>query len=151
VERAAVIAFVVITSILNLGLGYALALYVGRARTLSTPYATDVAQSAPFAFSRTGAVMPAADPLYSRGEAAGMPWPAMPPAPEPPATILGGISAPIEQAVAATTRLAVEDAAEQPEEKQTRSSAAEQDLLAGIEEFRNQLAQLKGMAAPVPA
>jgi hypothetical protein len=34
--------------------------------------------------------------------------------------------------------------AEQDDDSQSRSSAREEDLLAGIEEFRNQLAQLKG-------
>jgi hypothetical protein len=110
-----VIVFVTMTAVLNICLGYALAVYLGGARW-------------PFGHRAAIGVSLAPDALVTESPrevappVAATPSPpaAPPPEPEPPAP-------------PATTPVAVA----------VPAVDLEQDVLAGIEEFRNQLAQMK--------
>ena len=95
------ILFVIVTAVLNIGLGYGLAIYLGRARRAVAESVEDVHEIA----------VEAPTPIHA---------PAPVPAPSPPITA--------ESAPPAEAEL-------------------EQDVLAGIEEFRNQLAQMKAQPA----
>jgi hypothetical protein len=134
-----VIPFLIVTSIINLSLGYALAIYLGR---------TSSKMAAPQAPAATSASM---------GSIGGFPtgafttngrdftWPHEAAAAAAAAAANGMLSqtteAPTPEPILHTP------ATEEHEAVQTRTAEMEQDLLAGIEEFRNQLAQLKGQAS----
>jgi hypothetical protein len=126
-----VIAFLVITTVINIALGYALAVYLGGASS-SGSEAFDFASAAPRTVN------------------------AFPPAPERliAESLANALSMAAAQSMStASTMQAVDSVAAKPSavqvseeapERQFRTAEMEQDLLAGIEEFRNQLAQLKG-------
>jgi hypothetical protein len=123
-----VIAFLVVTSIINLALGYALAVYLrtGGARLIGME---------PDDSTATSANVPT--PLASF-EPNRPPW-----IPTATSAMAGATCQQSETSpeLAPIARLAEVQEAEEP---QTATSGMEQELLAGIEEFRNQLAQLKG-------
>jgi hypothetical protein len=122
-----VIPFLVVTSILNIAVGYALAVYLGKATFFTT---TDESAAASETIELRRASMQFATPVMiepMRTEA---------PASRPVADASDTTQAP---------RTQVEAHAESP---YARSEVMEQELLAGIEEFRNQLSQLKGAGVP---
>jgi hypothetical protein len=147
-----VVAFVVITSLMNLGLGYALALFLGRsARAYSRP--SESATHLPsFGYPNPDVTaILAADPMFSKGEAAPLPWSSRTAGTETPRGAYAGMGEGAANSADGGSLRDKPTTTESPEATQTRTAAAEQDLLAGIEEFRNQLAQLKGQTAPVGA
>lgn len=122
-----VMLFLVVISILNLALGYALACYLGSASAARTSLP---AQSADTAVTFLSPALPeGASPFIWNVEDAG------------PAT--GPTSAAPTASPILPDGHATLDRAADEQTVQARSSAVEKDLLAGIEEFRNQLAQLK--------
>jgi hypothetical protein len=115
-----VIVYVVVTSLINLWLGYALAVYLRRDAERSRTGAPQ----APAAQSSATNV-----PLRANG---------------------ARLYAPGALSSAATDREEMTDDAEMPSgipdgAIEARTQEMEQDLLAGIEEFRNQLAQLRSI------
>jgi hypothetical protein len=103
-----VIVFVIVTAVLNIGLGYALAIYLGPARGFKSQrssLADEIPAEAPF----MAPALPAAPALTISSSA-----PAAPPAAD-------------------------------PLEAEADETELEQDVLAGIEEFRNQLAKMKAL------
>ena len=129
------IAFLVVTSIVNLALGYALAVYLGAGGGSSTGQGAE-AWETPLSKS-TNSATSAASPAFSATNQSSWMQNSLPP--------LGG--GPAQPAEPAKTRPTAEWASQEEEverrEPLTATNGAEQDLLAGIEEFRNQLAQLK--------
>jgi hypothetical protein len=101
-----VIVFVIVTAVLNIGLGYALAIYLGPARGFKSQR------------SSLADEIPAEAPFMA---------PALPTAPAP--TISSPAAPPAADPVAA----------------EADEAKLEQDVLAGIEEFRNQLAKMKAL------
>jgi hypothetical protein len=126
-ERLIVIPFLVVTSILNIAVGYALAVYLGKA-TLFT--ATDESAAANEVLEPHRTYMQFAAPVMIE-----------PTRSETPASQSVADASDTTQA----PRTQVEAHAESP---YVRSEVLEQELLAGIEEFRNQLSQLKGAGVP---
>ena len=132
------IPFLIVTSIINISLGYALAIYLGRASVQSAPSEasnSDNAADSMSAFAAAG--MTADNRNFS--------WP-------PESIVAGSTSsfgplgdAPAAPADAQTMLHTPATAAH--ESVHARTAEMEQELLAGIEEFRNQLAQLKGQAS----
>jgi hypothetical protein len=116
----AVTAFVIVTALINLALGYGLAVYLGHARRPTSSHAGDELSVA-LGYELPAAALPAAD-----------------------------LSSPADETSPASLNVPVAAApVDEPVE-------LEQEVLAGIEEFRNQLAQMKGQpfpgdAAGVPA
>jgi hypothetical protein len=133
-----VIPFLVITSIVNIGLGYWLAVYLAKGSASGSLSQGDAAAAgagnAALGAQRAGG-LDFAWPPAATAAAAG--------SPSPPAT--NGQ----ESAMAGATGHG--QPAEADQAGQSRSGTMEQDLLAGIEEFRNQLAQLKSKGAFEPA
>ena len=134
-ERSVVIPFLIVTSIVNIALGYALAVYLGKAH-------------APAMWGESSATTPTAamDLLGSVGQ-----FSMAPKSPSRP------VDATVASPSAAAGRIAeqpADDAAGSHLESHdedapfARSEVMEQELLAGIEEFRNQLSQLKGQGVP---
>jgi hypothetical protein len=128
-EFCAVMLFVVVTAALNIAVGYGLALYLGHAplprfRRAATAAATiddAFAPQAEFAAPEPTALSSDAAPAPGRGPIA-----AAAPTASASATASGNAPAPAPGG----------DSAE-----------LEHEVLAGIEEFRNQLAQMKGQPA----
>jgi hypothetical protein len=124
-----VITFLVVTSIINLAAGYALAIYLRagawESTALSSNDAGSVAMQAAMAAAQPGAMSrPAvASAVFTAPPAAS---PAVPPQ-EPVPMRSSGASQPEGKGAEPTGQ----------------RSDMDQELLAGIEEFRNQLAQLK--------
>ncbi len=132
-----VIPFLAITSILNIGLGYWLAIYLAKGSALAgTNQADDLAK---LTNSPAGGAATAGGHAYA--------WPA-----GATAAAAGAIGQPLPGADEAKNGHAAVQAATSgaPAEAHDQPSAMEQDLLAGIEEFRNQLAQLKSKGAFEP-
>jgi hypothetical protein len=125
---SAVITFLVVTTILNIGVGYALALYwAGYCPALQV------------AVEITGA------PQTADGSGT----PAL--APNRASALVTNASPPVSaQSPAPRTEESDVPVRNEDNEVQERTAAMEQDLLAGIEEFRNQLAQLKAKASVEP-
>jgi hypothetical protein len=124
---SAVITFLVVTTILNIGVGYALARYWA-GYCPARPVAVEIT-GAPQTTDGFGA--PALSPnLASTATTAAPPLPA--------------------QVAAPRTEESDIPVHNEDKEVQERTAAMEQDLLAGIEEFRNQLAQLKAKASVEP-
>jgi hypothetical protein len=131
-----VIAFVVVTSIINLALGYALAVYLGAGTSSSfeQSQATGLIPSEPsrerLPFEAGGAAWTPSAPPTTRDVAAK-------PTESPSSFVPTQSSLPEEQPAA--------ERSEWPERSDapSHSNAMDQELLAGIEEFRHQLAQLK--------
>ncbi|HEX6962745.1 MAG TPA: hypothetical protein VF175_12820, partial [Lacipirellula sp.] len=125
------IAFLVITTIINIALGYALAVYLGGVSATSSteePYERP-AEAKPAVAAPQSAERVAAAALANAFSAAAASASFAPsPTPEAAAPIAASPSHQEEQ---------------EAEPGQNRTSEVEQGLLAGIEEFRNQLAQLK--------
>jgi hypothetical protein len=129
-ERLAVIPFLIVTAILNVALGYALAVYLGKAnapslRGMFAMTSTPVSEATSFVEQFS---MLQNDRSRSIDE--------------------GSESTP---AARQTTERPADDATPTPmtayeseEAPFAGTDVMEQDLLAGIEDFRNQLAQLKG-------
>jgi hypothetical protein len=118
-----VILFLLVTSMLNIALGYGLAIYLAKCSGAAGARRDDSVGN------------PGADALASiaqRTDGSVVTWPAGATA----AALGSGPPTPAKNDTAA--ELPHED-----NEVQSRTAAMEQDLLAGIEEFRNQLAQLK--------
>jgi hypothetical protein len=114
VELHAVMLFVLVTSLLNIGLGYALAIYLGHGRLPWTGDEPSVLEE------------DEVDDLIATEP------PVVPSIPAPsPAPSVAEVQAPLE-AILASPPTPGEDAAD-----------VEQEVLAGIEEFRSQLAQMK--------
>jgi hypothetical protein len=130
-----VIPFLIVTSILNIALGYALAVYLGKAH-------------APAMWSESSATMPTAaiDLLSSVGQFSMAPKSPSRPVDATvasPSAVVGKIAEPpVGDAVGSPIESHDEDA------PFARSEVMEQELLAGIEEFRHQLSQLKGQGVP---
>jgi hypothetical protein len=123
--------FLIVTALINIALGYGLALYLGHAYW---PHRVRVIEEA----SAEGAV----DQL---DEEAAIETPAPAHLPEPAPRPVGAFP---EYAAAAPTAPQTAPA----EGEAANSTKLEQDVLAGIEEFRNQLAQMKAQpGAVVPA
>jgi hypothetical protein len=132
-----VIPFLAITSILNIGLGYWLAIYLAKGSALAgTMQADDAAnpKNVPAGGAATAGGLGYAWPAGATAAAAGA----------------------IGQSLAGddetkSGHAAVQSAASGAQaQAHDQPSAMEQDLLAGIEEFRNQLAQLKSKGAFEP-
>jgi hypothetical protein len=131
-KLSAVITFLVVTSIINIALGYALAVYLGstaalhpKGQAVEAAPAMPIAAGAPFAMER---------PAFT--------WPmdgVAIPTPTAPATVATAASTGVAPSFMAASASPADEAG-----VPTRTAEMEQDLLAGIEEFRNQLAQLKG-------
>jgi hypothetical protein len=133
-----VIPFLIVTSIINILLGYALAVYLGRASAQSEPNHAPTADDAADSASDFAAAGMTAD---SRSFS----WPTE-------SIVAGSTSSfgPLGQAQPAPAEAPTmlhTPATEAHESVQARTAEMEQELLAGIEEFRNQLAQLKGQAS----
>jgi hypothetical protein len=124
-EQSAVIVFLVFMSLVNISLGFVLAVYLGRANLRSTAFAGPGVESGPLVAEPPAA--PAQD--ERRTESRDNAWPAEAMAEPAPAA---DPAAPV----------AAETAEMEP--------AVETDLLAGIEEFRNQLASMKSEAGLAP-
>jgi hypothetical protein len=133
-----VIPFLIVTSIINISLGYALAMYLGRASAPTAPSNAPAADVTAVSMSDLAAASMTAD---SRNFS----WPAE--------SIVAGSSSSFgsfgeaPEASADASTLLNTPATEAHEAVQARTAEMEQELLAGIEEFRNQLAQLKGQAS----
>ena len=122
------IAFLVVTSIINLALGYALAVYLRAGSARSTGMEPD---------DLTAASASVPTPLSSFQQNR-PPW--MQTATSP----MAGAGAQQPETSPEVAPMAPLAAVQEAEGPQTATSGMEQELLAGIEEFRNQLAQLKG-------
>jgi hypothetical protein len=131
-----VIPFLAITSILNIGLGYWLAIYLAKGSALAV---TKQADAANLANIPTGGAATAGGHAYA--------WPA-----GATAAAAGAIGQPLAGTDETKSGHAAIQSAAPGEQTQAHDqpSAMEQDLLAGIEEFRNQLAQLKSKGAFEP-
>jgi hypothetical protein len=133
-----VIPFLIVTSIINILLGYALSLYLGRASAQAAPSIAPTTDDAADSMSDFAAASMTVD---NRNFS----WPAE--------SIVAGSSATFgplgqaSQAPAEAPAMLHTPATEAHEAVQARTAEMEQELLAGIEEFRNQLAQLKGQAS----
>jgi hypothetical protein len=125
-----VIPFLVVTSILNIALGYGLAIYLAKSSGSAPLHRQDsTGNSGAESFAGAG----------QRPVGLDTAWPAA-----AMAAAAGSAGHPAAVPTQATSESAAP--AELPHEDievQSRTAAMEQDLLAGIEEFRNQLAQLK--------
>lgn len=143
------IAFLAITTVINIALGYALAIYLGNAKarleptteaegnTLTLPTRKLATHEAPAQAPTTGTV-------ESRPESLAAPSLA-------DALMAEAHEEPLDHAAAGMANeidLAGRAATGSPPEEE---SPVEQELLAGIEEFRSQLAQLKGATSAEPA
>jgi hypothetical protein len=176
-----VLTYLAVSSILNIALGYALASYLGQTRaprTVSTINRSNPPASEPVAPTTTTtplaataarldpqpvSVQPAEEKgwaeAFLKSETAAEPTPSEPVAAQPLAVDLTGAPqiTPIADEMEAAARPPVEELPVEEEESATvapapASAEVERELLAGIEEFRNQLAQLKsGAAEPSPA
>jgi hypothetical protein len=126
-----VITFLVITSIINLALGYALAVYLG-SESASAAATEPMAQDASLqAFAAAGAfAMDGKDLSWPTSSMQAMP------SVTPPARVA--------ETTVNSTAAGFKGMEPVESEPQARTAEMEQELLAGIEEFRNQLAQLKG-------
>lgn len=133
---ATVIPFLVITSVLNLALGYALSVYLGGnlARATFSQEATP-SVALPAGIAADMSKLNASDFVWPTDSAAAAPAGEVHPATQN------------EEEVSAVSGMGMFTA--EDKEVQTRTAAMEQDLLAGIEEFRNQLAQLKTKGAVI--
>jgi len=138
--RESVIAFVIITSILNLALGYALAVYLGTASRWSAveserPGEPREPMNMPLGAGCAGT----ADSLDRLTVAA-----------NEAATLVSRPMSLAEGSASLATAASAETEGERGQEHRASTPGLENErgLLAGIEEFRNQLAQLKGHAAP---
>jgi hypothetical protein len=132
-----VIAFVIITSILNLALGYALAVYLGTASRWSAVESERPGEpreriNMPLGTGGAGTA-DSLDRLTVAASEAGTRASRPMSLPESSASLAAAAGA---------------EEGEQGEEYRASTPGVEKGLLAGIEEFRNQLAQLKGHAAP---
>jgi hypothetical protein len=148
-----VIAYFIVTSLINLSLGYALAVYVGRARLRTveadeTPMpgesprdaSVDWPSPAPAAIAESEAdALAATDADDRRTEERSSTWLANDDAPS-----LAPSASPAVAAAAAAAVSAGEPATA------SETLMMEKDLLAGIEEFRLQLAKIKGHAEGEP-
>jgi hypothetical protein len=142
----AVIAFVIVTSIVNIGLGYALAVYL-RKETASagpTPTPNETMMSADVAavLARASAAVDASVHLQSQPSA--LSWQS-----NDAAAVLAARAAALSPGQPPADSAGLKFAADAPqgdEQHVVRTAEMDQDLLAGIEEFRNQLAQLKGQS-----
>ena len=127
------ITFLVVTSIINLAAGYALAVYWRAGTWESTPLSTNDAGTIGMYPAMAAAPPSSMTPSAAASTAVMSPriTPPGPPSQEKVAVQPSGISQPGEQG-------------HQPADHR---SEVDEDLLAGIEEFRNQLAQLKTKGA----
>lgn len=139
------IAFLIVTSVLNLSLGFALALYLGRAQLRPVEIAVSRPPIEPALERSPQPAETEAPPAASeerRSEERHAVWSIE--GAKPAAARADGAADAVETAKS-TPPLDNNpplSAAEAPE--------VEQDLLAGIEEFRNQLAKIKGHAIGTP-
>lgn len=185
------LTYLAVSSVLNIALGYALAVYLGQTRAprtvMTTPRpsspssepAAPTATTTPLAATaarldpQTAPTQPAEDKgwaeAFLKPETAAEPAPSEPVAAAPVAAIpmaaepviadLTGApqATPIADEMAAADRRPAEELPVEEEESaavqpEPASPEVERELLAGIEEFRNQLAQLKsGTAEQAPA
>ena len=132
------IPFLIVTSIINILLGYALAMYLGRASTQAAPSNAPTADDAADSVSDFAAA-------GMTPETRNFSWPAE-------SIVAGSISnfgpfGQTPQAPGEASTMLHTPATEAHEAVHARTAEMEQELLAGIEEFRNQLAQLKGQAS----
>jgi hypothetical protein len=126
-----VIPFLIVTAILNVALGYALAVHLGRANapttwremfaSASTPAVEATSFAAQFAMLQTDRSRPS----------------------DEGSSFTSAARQPAEPLADDATRLTITEH-QADEEPFAHAEVMEQELLAGIEEFRNQLAQLKG-------
>jgi hypothetical protein len=123
-----VIAFLVVTSIINLALGYALAVYLRAGGAQLTGMEPD---------DSTGASASAPTTLSSFQQN-------RPPWMQTATSATAGVGAQQPETAPEVAPMAPLAAVQEAEEPLTVTGGMEQELLAGIEEFRNQLAQLKG-------
>jgi hypothetical protein len=136
-----VIAFVIVTSIVNIGLGYALAVYLRKETAWSTPTPHETMMTADVAAVLARANAAADASLHLQSQPGALSWP--PDQAAASAAKTGALSPAQPAAEPAGLKFAA-DAPREDERPLARSAEMDQDLLAGIEEFRNQLAQLKG-------
>jgi hypothetical protein len=132
-----VIPFLIVTSIINISLGFALAMYLSRASAQNAPSEARTANGAADSVDFAAAGMTADSRNFS--------WPAE-------SIVAGSASSfgpfdQVPQAPADAPSMLHTPATEAHEAVHARTAEMEQELLAGIEEFRNQLAQLKGQAS----
>lgn len=143
------IAFVAITALVNIGLGYALAMYLGQAKSKHEPSADEASTTLtlptrklsnhepPVATSTPAPATPAAPTATVERPAESPPAPSM----------ADAIAAAMQQTAAApAAEVDAEMATQAPTTADEAAAPVEHELLAGIEEFRSQLAQLKGSA-----
>jgi hypothetical protein len=171
-----VLTYLAVSSVLNIALGYALAMYLGQTRApraVSTTSPTSPPASQPSAPAATTTPLaataaridpqPALSPppddkgwaeAFLKAETAAEPAPPEPVAAAPASadSTATPAASSIADALAAADRQPVEESPIEEEESTVDQAAppnpeVEQELLAGIEEFRNQLAQLKGGTA----
>ena len=135
------IAFVIVTSIVNIGLGYALAVYLRKetAWSASIPNETMMTSGALTGPARAGVVVDGS--LHLQSQPRDLSWPADGPAGSAPTA---GTFSPGQPLVNTAHPAFAAEAPPEDERPLARTAEMNQDLLAGIEEFRNQLAQLKG-------
>ena len=147
------IAFLVVTSIINLSLGYALACYLGRTQLAAAstvdPGLTAI-ESTPLALAQSEPVEAAEPAEQRRTEQRTAVWTPLDDvsssdshqlAPAEANQVTSPQTAMASVETVATT-LSKAAAAVEPE--------VEQEMLAGIEEFRNQLAKIKGLTDEQP-
>jgi hypothetical protein len=128
--------FLLVTALINISLGYGLAIYLGHAGWPSRGGAPiDAAVHEPETANHDGHAAPLLTPYVAPPQAAA---PVAAAAPAAPAAVTLAPAPTAEPAMPAAPALAAAIAQAEPE-----TAELEQDVLAGIEEFRNQLAQMK--------
>ena len=135
------IAFVIVTSIVNIGLGYALAVYLRKETAWSASMPNETMMTADVASVLARAGVAADGSLHLQSQPRDLSWPADGGAAAAPTA---GTFSPGQPPVNAAHPTFAADAPPEDERQFARPAELDQDLLAGIEEFRNQLAQLKG-------
>jgi hypothetical protein len=149
-ELRLVTIFVTISALMNIGLGYWLATFLAREKARATAVAVGDDHSHAVveehaSHASQGQSLQAAIPMQLPSSSA-----AIPTAPQPVAAAMPAM--PI--ASASTAAVAAEASAASPIAPAAETPELETEVLAGIEEFRNQLAQMKAspeLAAPVAA
>jgi len=140
-----VIAFLVVTSIINLSLGYALAVYLGNAPSFSGRDAGLANANLPLVIQHGALGLNGSQqPLASRPAESVPIWPAGAAGAAGPSAVHATFGATAAEGVPGVES---RNASDEEDQEIQNHGALEQDLLAGIEEFRNQLAQLKGQAS----
>ena len=135
------IAFVIVTSIVNIGLGYALAVYLRKETAWSASLPNETMMTSEALTGPVRAGVAAELSLHLQSQPRDLSWPADGGAAPAPTA---GTFSPGQPPVNAAHPAFAADAPPEEGRPLARTAELDQDLLAGIEEFRNQLAQLKG-------